>query len=171
LHLGDLPPTLHPRRYPPAYARKGHPVPAASAALLLITLVSCSPNPGPPGVTKIVFDGQSQTLNGPISCTAQPDGKLVILATDSGRNTARVLLSRAHQLVVEKAGLRIPGANGFTDDSGEMWATKIDNTYQINGWMPPNAGETTRHRFEIEATCPDELPAANAPPYAGNGLP
>jgi hypothetical protein len=152
--VSDLPPTLRP-------------VPAAGAALLLITLVSCSANPGPPGVTTIVFDGQSQTLKGPISCTAQPDGKLVILATDSGHNTVRVLLSRSHQLVVEKVGLRVPGANGFTEDSGEMWATKVDNTYQINGWMPPNAGETTRHQFEIETTCRYEVPAPDTPPDSG----
>jgi len=126
---------------------------AICAPLLLITLVGCSSNPGPPGVTRIVFDGQSQTLNGPIICAGQPDGKLVILATDSGNNTVRVLLRRAHQLVVEKVGLRTPGATGYTDDSGEMWATKVDNAYQINGWMPPNAGETTRHQFEIETTC------------------
>jgi hypothetical protein len=122
-------------------------------------------------VTTIVFDGQSHTLTGPISCTAQPDGKLVILATGSGRNTARVLLSRSHQLVVEKVGLRIPGASGFTEDSGAMWATKVDNTYQINGWMPPNAGETTRHQFEIETTCGYEVPANDPRPDAGNGLP
>jgi Mycobacterium 19 kDa lipoprotein antigen len=144
--------------------RKWHPVSATSAALLLITLVSCS---GPPGVTTIVFDGQSQTLTGPISCTAQPDGKLVILATASGQKSVRVLLSRAHQLVVEKVGLRVPGANGFTEDSGDMWATKVDNSYQINGWMPPNAGETTRHRFEIETTCRYEVPLPNQPPENG----
>jgi hypothetical protein len=144
---------------------------AICAALLLITLVSCSSHPGPPGVTTIVFDGQSQTLNGPINCTAQPDGKLVILATDRGQNTVRVLLRRAHQIVVEKVGLRVPGANGFTEDSGEMWATKVDNTYRINGWMPPNAGETTRHQFEVETTCPYEVPLPNQEPYQGNGLP
>jgi hypothetical protein len=155
--VSDLRPSLRPRLC----------LPAASAALSLITLVGCSLHPGPPGVTRIVFDGQSQTLNGPISCTAQPDGKLVILATGRDRNTARVLLSRAHQLVVEKVGLRIPGANGFTDDSGQMWATKVDNTYQINGWMPPNAGETTRHQFEIETTCRYEVPAPDTPPDSG----
>jgi hypothetical protein len=138
--------------------RAHHHVLATSAALLLITLVSCSFNPGPAGVTTIVFDGQSQTLNGPINCTAQPDGSLVILATDGGQKTARVVLSRAHQLVVQKVGLRVPGANGFTEDSGQMWATKVDDTYQINGWMPPNAGETARHRFEVETTCRYEVP-------------
>jgi Mycobacterium 19 kDa lipoprotein antigen len=142
-------------------------VPTAGAALLLITLVSCSFHPGPPGVTTIVFDGQSQTLEGPISCTAQPDGKLVILATDMAKSV-RVLLSRAHQLIVEKVGVRMPGANGYTDDSGEMWATKVDNTYRINGWMPPNAGETTRHQFEVETTCRYEVPFQNIPPDNGS---
>jgi Mycobacterium 19 kDa lipoprotein antigen len=144
-----------------------HSMLATSAALLLITLVGCSSNPGPAGVTTIVFDGQSQTLNGPISCTAQPDGKLVILATDTGQKTARVVLSRAHQLVVEKVGIRIPGASGFTEDSGQMSATKVDNTYQINGWMPPNAGETARHPFEIETTCRYEVPLPIPQPGGG----
>jgi hypothetical protein len=144
-----------------------HPVLAASAALLLITLVGCSSNLGPAGVTTIVFDGRSQTLNGQISCTAQPDGKLVILATDTGQKTARVLLSRAHQLVVEKVGIRVPGASGFTDDSGQMWATKVDNTYKINGWMPPNAGEMARHQFEIETTCRYEVPLPIPQPDSG----
>jgi hypothetical protein len=139
---------------------------AAWAAVLLIVLVSCSFNPGPSAVTSIVLDGQSQTLNGPVSCTAQPEGKLVILATASGQRSVRVVLSRAHQLVVEKVGLRVPGASGFTEDSGQMWATRVDNTYTINGWMPPNVGETTRHQFEIETTCRYEVTAA---PLVDNG--
>jgi hypothetical protein len=58
-----------------------------------------------------------------------------------------------------------------TSRSGEMWATKVDNTDRINGWMPPNAGETTRHQFEIETTCRYEVPLPNQEPYQGNGLP
>ena len=142
----------------------GQPVLACSAALLLLTLVSCSSNRGSSAVTTIVFDGQTQTINGQVVCTAEPDGKLVILAADGGQKTVRVVLSRQHQLVVEKVGLDIPGASGFTDDSGEVWATKVDNTYKINGRMPPNARETTWHQFEIETTCRDEVPPPYMPP-------
>jgi hypothetical protein len=149
----------------------GQPVLAASAALLLVTLVSCSSNRGSSDVTTIVFDGQTQTINGKVTCTTQPDGKLVILAADGRQKTVRVSLSRAHQLVVEKVGLRIPGASGFTDDSDEVWATRVDNTYKINGRMPPNTGETTWHQFKIQTTCRYEAPALPPPPEVGNGHP
>ena len=62
----------------------------------------------------------------------------------------RVLLRREHQLVVEKVGLRIGGASGFTDDAGDVWATKVDGTYTLNGRMPPNTGEVTWHDFTID---------------------
>jgi hypothetical protein len=142
----------------------GQSVLAASAAVLLVTLVSCSSNGGSSGVTTIIFDGQTHTINGQVTCTAQPDGKLVILAADGGQKSVRVLLRRAHQLVVERVGLRFLEASGFTDDSSEVWATKVDNTYKINGRMPPNTGEMTWHQFEIETTCRSELPPLYAPP-------
>jgi len=143
---------------------------AARPALVLVTLVSCSSNRESSEVTTVVFDGQTQTITGQVTCTTQPDGKLVILAAD-GQKTVRVLLSRAHQLVVDKVGLRIPGASGFTDNSSEVWATKVDDNYTINGRMPPNTGETTWHQFEIETTCRYEVPPPYQPPQVGNGRP
>lgn len=142
----------------------GQPVLACSAALLLLTLVSCSSNRGSSDVTTIIFDGQTHTITGDVTCTAQPDGKLVILAADGVQKTVRVLLRREHHLVVEKVGFRFLDASGFTDDSSEVWATKVDNTYKINGRMPPNTGEVTFHQFEIETTCRDEIPPPYAPP-------
>lgn len=143
----------------------GHPpVLAASAALLLVTLVSCFSNRGSSDVTTITFDGQTHTINGEVTCSAQPDGKLVILAADGVQKTVRVLLRREHRLVVEKVGLRFLDVSGFTDTSSEMWATKVDNTYKIDGRMPPNTGEMTSHQFEIETTCRNEVPPPYAPP-------
>jgi len=142
----------------------GQPALAASAALLVVTLVSCSSNRGSSDVTTIIFDGQTHTITGDVTCTAQPDGKLVILAADGVQKTVRVLLRREHHLVVEKVGFRFLDASGFTDDSSEVWATKVDNTYKINGRMPPNTGEVTFHQFEIETTCRDEIPPPYAPP-------
>ncbi|HYR13874.1 MAG TPA: lipoprotein LpqH, partial [Mycobacterium sp.] len=98
------------------------------------------------------------------TCSAQPDGKLVILAADGVQKTVRVLLRREHRLVVEKVGLRFLDVSGFTDASSEMWATKVDNTYNIDGRMPPNTGEMTSHQFEIETTCRNEVPPPYAPP-------
>jgi Mycobacterium 19 kDa lipoprotein antigen len=131
---------------------------AGSAALLLAAVVSCSAHHGVSEVTSIVFDGDTDTISGPVTCTAQPDGKLVILATDGGQQTVRILLRREHQLIVEKVGLHTSRAIGFNDDPGEMWATKADDTYAIHGAMPPNAGETSRHQFDVQTTCHSEVP-------------
>jgi hypothetical protein len=138
----------------------------AVGVLLLVTLLSCSVDRGPSEVTTVVFDGQSQTIDGPVTCTTQPDGKLVILASDGGQNTVRVLLRRDHQLVVEKVGLRSGDARGFTDDSSAVWATKVDDAYTINGQLPPNTGEVTPHEFKIETTCRHEVPVPYTPPPA-----
>jgi Mycobacterium 19 kDa lipoprotein antigen len=137
----------------------GRPVPAAGGAILLATLLGCSVDRAPTEVTTVVFDGQSLTIKGPVTCTTQPDGKLVILATDDTQDTVRVLLRRDHQLVVEKVGLRVGDARGFTDDDSAAWATKVDDAYTVNGQLPPNSGEVVPHQFKIETTCHNEVPA------------
>jgi hypothetical protein len=143
----------------------------AGAALLLTALGGCTVHAGPSGVTTVVVDGRTETIEGPITCTAQPDGKLVILATDGRNAKVRVLMRRENQLVVEKVGIRVPGASGFTEDTGALWATKVDDAYTINGWMPPNAGEVTRHEFVVRTTCRTEVPLYRTPQPAGNGTP
>jgi hypothetical protein len=145
-------------------------VPVAGAAILLATLLGCSVDPGPSEVTTVVFDGQSQTINGSVSCTTQPDGKLVILAADDKQDTVRVLLRRDHQIIVEKVGLRVGDARGFTDDPSAVWATKVDDAYTINGQLPPNSGEVAPHQFKIETMCRNEVPAPY-PQSPGIGAP
>jgi hypothetical protein len=133
----------------------GQPVLAASAALVLVTLVGCSP---PADDTTVVFDGETYTINGPVTCTAQPDGKLLIYASppveERAKKIVRVLLTHEHRLVVEQAGFRFLDVRGFINDSSELWATKVDNTYTISGRMPPDVGGTAWHQFKIEVTCP-----------------
>ncbi len=138
-------------------------VASSRALLLLVSLVSCSFNRGTPDVTTVVFDGQTQTITGQVTCTTQPDGKLVIFADDGEKDMVRVLLRREHQLVVEKVGLRIHDARGFTDNSNEVWASKVDDTYTINGRMPPNGGEAAGHQFKIETRCRYEVPLPPRP--------
>jgi hypothetical protein len=126
---------------------------AASAALLLVTLVGCSSNPGSPAVTTVVFDGKTYTINGQVSCVNQPDGKLLINAAEDAKKLIRVRLGQQNRLIVEAAGFRFMAVNGFTDDSNEAWATKVDGTYTISGRMPPDDGQTAAHQFKIEVTC------------------
>jgi hypothetical protein len=127
----------------------------------LAMMLSCSPDLGPTEETRVVFDGQSQTINGPVTCTSFPDGELVILATGASHNTVRVLLRRENRIVVEKVGIRIGNLSGYTDDLGDMWAIKVDDAYDINGRMPPNAGENGWHDFEVDVTCRYETPSTN----------
>jgi Mycobacterium 19 kDa lipoprotein antigen len=129
------------------------PVLPASVALLLATLVGCLSNRESPSVTTVVFDGQTYTINGQVSCITQSDGKLIINAADGAKKLIRVRLGQVNRLVVEAAGFRFNAVNGFTRDSNEAWATKVDNTYTISGRMPPDDGQTTAHQFKIEVTC------------------
>jgi hypothetical protein len=131
----------------------GKPVLAAGAALLLATMVGCSSNQGSPGVTTVVFDGQTYTINGEVSCVNQADGKLLINAADGAKKLIRVRLGQQNRLVVEAAGFRFMAASGFINDPNEAWATKVDDIYTITGRMPPDDGQTAWHRFKIEVTC------------------
>jgi Mycobacterium 19 kDa lipoprotein antigen len=156
-----------PRRWkdPVSLGRLSRVVP-----LCLLVLVSCSSRPGPPEITTVVFDGHRQSITAGVTCTTLPDGNLLVLVDDGKHDTLRVLLARKYQLVVESIGLRVGDARGFTDNSGEVWATKVDDLYKISGRMPPNAGEAAAHQFEIETRCVREDRAAQQNPgIADNG--
>ena len=131
----------------------------------LTALVICGCDRGSTAVTTVVFDGTTQTITGQVSCTAQPDGKLVILVNEEGgRKSIRVLLGHDARLVVHKVGLRYLDAAGYVADPGEVVATKVDDTYTFTGRMPPNPGENQWHLFKIEATCDDVKPVSPPPP-------
>lgn len=126
----------------------------ASAALLL-ALIGCSSFGGPPQDTTVVFDGQTYTINAPVSCAIARDGKLAINAnTGRGKKLISVSLTRDPSLVVETVAFRHFDVRGFTNNSDEVWATKVDDMYTISGRMPPEEGETVAHQFTIEVTCP-----------------
>ncbi|MDT5303079.1 MAG: hypothetical protein QOG79_6321 [Mycobacterium sp.] len=152
----------------------GHPVPVGIAALLMALLVTCScDRDSATSVTTVVFDGKTQTITGEVLCSTQPDGKLLILVNqDGGRKTVRVVLRQEPRLVVERAGLRYLDVAGFVADSGEVVATKVDNTYTFSGRMPPNEGERQWHLFTIETTCayvqPAEPPGYHRSPAASH---
>jgi hypothetical protein len=122
-------------------------------ALLMVLVAGCAR--APDIVTTLVFDGQNRTITtNRVSCTNQADGSLLILVDGGRTQSVRIVVDRRGQLVVERAGLRYQELAGFVADPGEVVATKVDDTYNFSGRMPPKAGETQWHEFEIETTCP-----------------
>jgi hypothetical protein len=134
---------------------------AVAAALVLSPLVGCTADASEP--TTVVFDGETYTLEGPVSCVRQVDHRLVINAPvapkwgggvpGGGKRLIRVELTDESRLVVNSAGIRINSIRGFANDPTEMWATKADNAYTINGRMPAADGETQAHQFKIQVIC------------------
>ena len=123
---------------------------------------------GPEVVTSIVFDGESRSITTrKVSCTKQLDGGLVILAQDSPMHSVRITLTQRGRLVVQKVGLRYEGMAGYVDDSREVNATKVDDTFTFDGRMPPNEGESQWHTFKIQTRCPGYV---DAPPPKSPGL-
>ena len=63
------------------------------------------------------------------------------------------VLTRGYPLVVKAIGFRHFDVRGFTNNSNEASATKVDDTYTISGQMPPEEGERAGHKFLVEVTC------------------
>ena len=134
---------------------------AVAAALVLSPFTACTADASEP--TIVVFDGETYTLEGPVSCMRQVDSSLVVNAPvapkwgggvpGGGRRLIRVVMTEQSRLVVKSAGIRINDSRGFVNDPAEIWATKADNAYTINGRMPAADGETQAHQFRIEVMC------------------
>ncbi|MEN3319976.1 MAG: hypothetical protein V7643_3377 [Mycobacterium sp.] len=139
---------------------------SVGAVLLVVGLIGC--NRGPQVTTSIEFDGNSRSVaTNDVVCTKQLNGGLVIVVKDGAKRTVRVQLTQQGRLVVQKAGLRYDDMAGFVADPREVTATKVDDTFNFNGRMPPNPGESQWHTFKIETTCPgykDALPSTFNPP-------
>lgn len=125
-------------------------------------------NRGSDARTTIVFDGQDRSFSGHVLCTTQPDGRLAIMANDGNHDSVAALIDRNSQLSVERIGIHLGDAHGFTDNSGEVWASRNDDTYQITGRTPPNAGEIAAHQFQIETRCIQEVPDTRVPLFGVN---
>ena len=145
---------------------------APTAAITL--LAGCASGAGLSEV-KIALDGEPHTLAAHVTCTRFPDGNLLIYASPSQtdhRRSVRVMLATTHRLVVTAAGFRIPEANGFTKDSREMTAIKVDDDYTITGRMPSDDDGGGWRQVKIEIACPgyqrpngptDTVPAIGSP--------
>ncbi|MGX9672140.1 lipoprotein LpqH [Mycobacterium sp. HM-7] len=141
-------------------------------ALLAVLLISACDG-GTPIVTSIVFDGEPHTIDtGKVVCTRLPvGGILVILAQGKSGQLVRIQLTQVGRIVVQKVGLRDGDAVDFIADPQEVTGTRVDDTYTVNGRMPPNRGEVQWHTFKIQTTCPgyqdapqhDTVPAIGAP--------
>jgi hypothetical protein len=126
----------------------------AAGTALLVTLVGCSSEAGPPQDTTVVFDGQTYTISAPVKCAMTRHGRLAINAnTERGKKLISMSLTRDPPLVVATVGFRHFNVRGFTNNPNEVFATKADNTYTISGRMPPEEGETAWHQFKIDVTC------------------
>lgn len=145
---------------------------SCGAALVLAVSTGCAS--APPTDVRIVVDGHTDTVPAQVVCTKVGDDKLVIYASPSSFDSTkriRVLLDTDYRLVVKTVGFHLPEANGFTADSDEMVATKVDDTYTISGRIPPADGRIEWRQLEIVVTCPgyteqqpsDRQPGLGAP--------
>jgi hypothetical protein len=137
---------------------------AAFTVLLSTGLVGC--DRGPDIVTSIEFDGESRNIaTKDVICSKQPDGGLIIVVDGGPKRTVRVQLTQRGRLAVHKAGLRYDDMSGFVHDPREVTATKVDDTFNISGRMPPNEGESRWHLFKIQTSCPQyrDLPPMQEP--------
>ncbi|WP_124712624.1 lipoprotein LpqH [Mycolicibacterium nivoides] len=145
-----------------------------AAPVAAITLVAGCASGGGTSDVSIVLDGDVHTLAAHVTCTRFPDGNLLIYASPSATNhrrSVRVMLATTHRLVVTAAGFHLPEGSGFTQDSQEMTAIKVDDVYTISGRMPAEEGPGWR-QVKIEIACPgyqrpkgppDTVPAIGSP--------
>ncbi|MUL65776.1 hypothetical protein BOO86_14975 [Mycobacterium sp. CBMA 234] len=124
-----------------------------AAVLSAVLIAGC--DAGKPVVTSIVFDGDAHSISaGSVVCYQDPAGILVILVRDKQSRTVRIQLTQVGRIVVQRVGLRYGDISGFVADPPEVTGTKVDDTYTVDGRMPPNPGESQWHTFKIETSCP-----------------
>lgn len=127
----------------------------AAGTVLFTTLAGCSSYNPPPQDTTVLFDGQTHTIHAPVNCAMAANGRLGIGATaERGKKLIAVSMTREPPLVVYSVGFRDFNVRGYTNNPAEVFATKVDNTYTISGWMPPDEGEHKGHQFKFEVNCP-----------------
>ena len=133
-------------------SRTAQRVLAASTAIVA-TLVGCGDDEPEPQDTTVLFDGETYTIHAPVECV-MTNGNLGINATaERGKTLISVYMTPNPPLVVRQVGFRHFDVRGFTNNSDEVTATKVDDTYTISGRMPPGEGERERHQFKFEVTC------------------
>jgi ipoprotein LpqH len=115
----------------------------------------------PPGGSKVVIDGQTQTVAGQVTCT-QVNGNLSIGIGDP-TNGVGAVVSNADPPVVQAVGLGnltgvTLGYQAGAPNQSNAQATKSGNSYTVTGTAtganPTSADQAVTKTFEIDATCP-----------------
>jgi lipoprotein LpqH len=152
-------------------SKQGILVGIAAAATVVAGLAGCSSNKSSttgassgaavPVGNKVVIDGQTQNVTGPISCT-QVNGNLSIGIGDPSTGIGAVV-TNADPPVVQAVGLgNLTGATlGYSagaPNQGSVQATKSGNSYTIKGTAAgvnaTNPQQALSKSFEIDVTCP-----------------
>lgn len=145
----------------------------AAAATVVAGLAGCSSDKSSTGSSssgssaaapvgnRVVIDGQTQNVSGPISCT-QVNGNLSIGIGDPSTGVGAVV-TNADPPVVQAVGLgNLGGATlGYSagaPNQGSAQATKSGNSYTIKGTATgadaANPQQPLSKPFEMDATCP-----------------
>jgi lipoprotein LpqH len=150
----------------------------AAAATVVAGLAGCSSNKSstsagssapagastvtlPPGGSKVIVDGQTQSVTGQVSCT-QVNGNLSIGIGDP-TNGIGAVVTNADPPVVQAVGLGnltgvTLGYSAGAQNQANAQATKSGNSYTIKGTATgvnaASPDQALSKSFEIDATCP-----------------
>jgi ipoprotein LpqH len=150
----------------------------AAAATVVAGLAGCSSNKSstsasssapaaaasttlPPGGSKVIVDGQTQSVTGQVTCT-QVNGNLSIGIGDP-TNGIGAVVTNADPPVVQAVGLGnltgvTLGYSAGAQNQGNAQATKSGNSYTVKGTATgvnsASPEKALTKSFEIDATCP-----------------
>jgi ipoprotein LpqH len=159
-------------------AKHGIVVGIAAAATVVAGLAGCSSDKSstsagssapagagtvtlPPGGSKVIVDGQTQSVTGQVSCT-QVNGNLSIGIGDP-TNGIGAVVTNADPPVVQAVGLGnltgvTLGYSAGAPNQANAQATKSGNSYTIKGTATgvnaASPDQALSKSFEIDATCP-----------------
>jgi ipoprotein LpqH len=143
----------------------------AAAATVVAGLAGCSSNKSntsntstpsaAAGPEKVVIDGQTQNVSGPVSCT--PAGGNINIGIGDPANGIGAVVSNANPPVVQAVGLGnltgvTLGYSAGAPNQGTVQATKSGNSYTIKGTAAgvnmANPQQQLTKPFEMDVTCP-----------------
>jgi len=153
-------------------AKRGILVGIVAAATVVAAMAGCSSNKSStsggssgsssaPVGTKVVIDGQNQSVSSQVTCT-QVNGNTSIGIGDPSTGIGAVV-SSADPPVVQAVGLGnltgvTLGYSAGAPNQGNAQATKNGNSYSIKGTATgattANPPQTVTKSFELDATCP-----------------